>query len=62
MTSVNDDPRVVVDHIAGLLGNGPSETTIPRWYRLAGVVQALAPSLVARTLARHGPVYRRPSA
>ena len=54
------EPEAVARHIAGLLGNGPSETTIPRWYRVAGVAQALAPGLVARALARHGPVYRRP--
>jgi short-subunit dehydrogenase len=56
------EPEAVARHIAGLLGTGPSETTIPRWYRAASVAQALAPNLVARALARRAPVYRRPGA
>jgi short-subunit dehydrogenase len=55
-------PEAVARHIAGLLGRGPSETTIPRWYRVAGIAQALAPNLVSRALATHPQVYRRPSA
>jgi NAD(P)-dependent dehydrogenase (short-subunit alcohol dehydrogenase family) len=53
------DPEDVARHLAGLLGTGPGETTIPRWYRLPGIVQALAPNLVARLIARRGDTYRR---
>jgi short-subunit dehydrogenase len=56
------EPEAVARHIVGLLGGGPSETTIPRWYRLASITQALAPNLVSRALSRQGDVYRRPSA
>jgi len=52
------DPDEVARHIAGLIGKGPSETAIPRWYRLPGLLQALAPSLVARLVARRGDMHR----
>jgi short-subunit dehydrogenase len=52
------DPEQVAHHVAGLIGTGPSETTIPRWYRLPGILQALAPNLVARLVARRGDTYR----
>ena len=41
-------------HIAGLIGNGPRETMLPRFYRAPGAMQALAPNLVARLVARRG--------
>jgi uncharacterized protein len=53
------EPEDVARHIAGLLGKGPRETTIPRWYRLPGILQALAPNLVARLVARRSGMYRR---
>jgi len=53
------DPEDVARHIAGLVGRPPSETTIPRWYRGPGVLQALAPNLVARLIARRGGMYRK---
>jgi short-subunit dehydrogenase len=52
------EPGDVARHIAGLVGDGPSETFIPRWYRLPGILQALAPNLVARLVARRGTLYR----
>jgi len=52
------DPDEVARHIAGLIGKGPSETAIPRWYRLPGLLQALTPSLVARLVARRGDMHR----
>jgi short-subunit dehydrogenase len=52
------EPGDVARHIVGLLGDGPSETVIPRWYRLPGILQALAPNLVARLVARRGAMYR----
>jgi short-subunit dehydrogenase len=52
------DPEQVAQHVAALIGTGPGETTIPRWYRLPGIVQALAPNLVARLIARRGDTYR----
>jgi short-subunit dehydrogenase len=52
------EPDDVARHIVGLLGDGPSETCVPRWYRLPGVLQTLAPNLVARLVARRGTLYR----
>ena len=46
------EPEEVARHIAGLVGRPPSETSVPRWYRLPGVMQALAPNLVSRLIAR----------
>ncbi len=54
------DPEDVARHVADRIGEGPSETTLPRWYRLPGILQALAPNLVARLVARRGDMYRRP--
>ena len=48
------DPDQVARHVADLIGKGPTETTLPRLYRLPGVLQAVAPSLVARLFARRG--------
>ena len=52
------EPEDVARRIAGLIGEGPRETTIPRWYRLPAILQALAPSLVARLVARRSGMYR----
>jgi len=49
------EPEAVAKHIAGVLERGPSETVVPRWYRIAGIVQALAPNFLARALARGAP-------
>ena len=45
-------PDHVARHIVRVLGRGPSETTVPRWYRVGTVFQALAPNLLARILSR----------
>ncbi|MHB8642055.1 MAG: SDR family NAD(P)-dependent oxidoreductase [Gaiellaceae bacterium] len=42
----------VAAHILRVLEKGPSETVVPRWYRVAGIAQALAPNLLARMLSR----------
>jgi short-subunit dehydrogenase len=52
------EPGEVARHIVGLLGKGPSETAVPRWYRLPGLLQALAPNLVSRLVARRAAMYR----
>ena len=46
------DPDAIARHVADLVGGPPSETTIPRLYRAPAVLQALAPNLVARLVAR----------
>jgi NAD(P)-dependent dehydrogenase (short-subunit alcohol dehydrogenase family) len=46
------EPEDVARHIAGLVGSPPGETSIPRWYRVPGLVQALAPNLTSRLVAR----------
>jgi uncharacterized protein len=46
------EPGAVAQHIAGLIGGVPRETTIPRWYRLAAIFQALAPNLVTSLAGR----------
>ena len=46
------EPEDIAAHVVGLIGKGPRETTMPRWYRLPGILQALAPNLVARLVAR----------
>jgi NAD(P)-dependent dehydrogenase (short-subunit alcohol dehydrogenase family) len=52
------DPEDVARHIVELVGGPPRETTIPRWYRWPGALQALAPNVVARLVARRGDMYR----
>jgi hypothetical protein len=46
------EPERLALHIADRIGEAPRETTIPRLYRFPGVLQALAPNLVARLVAR----------
>jgi len=50
-------PDDVARHVLGVLDHNRRETFVPRWYRLAAVVQAVVPGLVAR-LAGRSP-YRR---
>jgi len=52
------EPEDIARHIAGLVGKSPREATIPRWYRLPGVLQAVAPNVVSRLIARRGGMYR----
>ena len=51
-------PDVVADRILRSVEQGRRETFVPWWYRIFALVQALAPGLVARLVARSG--YRRP--
>jgi short-subunit dehydrogenase len=47
-------PERVAEHVLDSIERGRGETTVPRYYAFAGVVQALAPNLVARVLSRSG--------
>ena len=48
-------PEPVADHVVGLLGRGrPTETFIPRFYRIFALLQALLPGIVGRVGARSG--------
>jgi short-subunit dehydrogenase len=44
-------PERVAAHVIGSLEHDRGETTVPRYYGIAGVLQAVAPNLVARVLA-----------
>jgi uncharacterized protein len=44
-------PERVAAHVVDSLEHGRGETTVPRYYAVAGVLQALTPNLVARVLA-----------
>jgi NAD(P)-dependent dehydrogenase (short-subunit alcohol dehydrogenase family) len=45
-------PDRIVSHVLGSLDRRRGETTVPRYYAIAAVVQAIAPNLMARVLAR----------
>jgi NAD(P)-dependent dehydrogenase (short-subunit alcohol dehydrogenase family) len=45
-------PERIAAHIVDSVDRGRGETTVPRWYGIAAVVQWLAPNLLARALAR----------
>ncbi len=47
-------PARIAEHIVASVEHGRGETTVPRWYAVAGVAQALAPNLLARLLGRSG--------
>jgi uncharacterized protein len=47
-------PERIVAHVLASLEHGRGETSVPRYYGLASVVQAVAPNLLARVLARPG--------
>ena len=47
-------PERVAEHVLDSIERGRGETTVPRYYAVAGLVQALAPNLLARLLARPG--------
>jgi short-subunit dehydrogenase len=47
-------PERVVTHVLASLEHGRGETSVPRYYGLASVLQAVAPNLIARVLARPG--------
>lgn len=44
-------PERIAAHVIDSLEHGRGETTVPRYYAVASVLQALAPNLVARVLA-----------
>jgi NAD(P)-dependent dehydrogenase (short-subunit alcohol dehydrogenase family) len=46
------DPGNIAVHILRSLERGRGESTVPRWYRVGAVAQALAPNLLARVLSR----------
>ena len=46
------EPPLVVERLLDAVDRDKREIVVPRWYRPAGWVQALAPSLVATALAR----------
>jgi short-subunit dehydrogenase len=46
------EPERIARHIADSLERGRAETTVPRYYGAAGIVQALAPNMLARLLDR----------
>ena len=50
---------VNVVSVAGTVAFPPSETVIPRWYRLPGILQTLAPNLVGRLVARRTRAHRQ---
>ena len=45
-------PERIAAHVLDSLEHGRGETTVPRYYALAGVLQALLPNILARALAR----------
>jgi NAD(P)-dependent dehydrogenase (short-subunit alcohol dehydrogenase family) len=47
-------PDRVAAHVLGSLERGGRESTVPRFYRVAAIAQALGPNLLARTLVRFG--------
>jgi len=47
-------PERIAEHVVDSLERGRGETTVPRYYAVAGVAQALFPNLVARLLTRTG--------
>ena len=48
------EPDVVASRIVRAIGHRPRERFVPRGYRLAAIVQALAPNLLARAVAWRG--------
>ena len=45
-------PEKIAEHVVTSVERGRGETTVPRYYAVASVVQALFPNLLARVLAR----------
>jgi short-subunit dehydrogenase len=45
-------PEKIAEHVVASVERGRGETTVPRYYALASVVQTLFPNLLARVLAR----------
>jgi hypothetical protein len=47
-------PERIAEHVVDSVERDRGETTVPRYYAAAGLLQALTPNLVARSLARAG--------
>jgi short-subunit dehydrogenase len=47
-------PEKIAEHVVDSVERGRGETTVPRYYAVAGVLQALLPNVLARVLARSG--------
>jgi hypothetical protein len=45
-------PEKIADHIVASVEHGRGETTVPRYYAVGGVLQALMPNVLARALGR----------
>jgi short-subunit dehydrogenase len=52
---VVSSPELVADRIVGAIEHDRREIVVPRWYLLAGWLQALVPGLFARARTRIGP-------
>jgi uncharacterized protein len=46
------EPDDVARRVVEVIHSGKVETTVPRWYRVASIAQALAPGLLVRLLGR----------
>jgi short-subunit dehydrogenase len=47
-------PEAIAAHVVASIDRGRGETTVPRYYAAASIVQALMPNIVARLLGRPG--------
>jgi hypothetical protein len=45
-------PEKIAEHVLASIEHGRGETTVPRYYAVGGILQALAPNLLARALGR----------
>jgi NAD(P)-dependent dehydrogenase (short-subunit alcohol dehydrogenase family) len=45
-------PKKIADHVVASVERGRGETTVPRYYAIASLLQALLPNVLARVLAR----------
>jgi len=53
-------PEKIAEHVVDSVERGRGETTVPRYYAVAGVLQAVLPNVLARVLARSGDPTRIP--
>jgi hypothetical protein len=45
-------PRKIAEHVVTSVERGRGETTVPRYYAIASIVQVLFPNVLARLLSR----------
>ena len=45
-------PEKIAEHVVTSVERGRGETTVPRYYAIGGVLQALFPNVLARVLGR----------